>query len=65
MDKYICKVCAYIYEPNLGDPENGVPPKTSFEKLPKEWVCPICGVTQDEFEILPEEEYEKLPHRGI
>jgi len=62
MDKYICKVCATIYDPILGDPENGVPPGTPFDKLPKDWVCPICGTPSDKFEILPPDEYEKLIH---
>lgn len=64
MDKYICKICAYIYDPNLGDPDNGVSPGTAFENLPEEWTCPVCGATQDEFEKLPQEEYEKLPHES-
>lgn len=53
MNKYICKVCGYIYDPELGDPDNGVSPGTPFEKLPEEWVCPICFVPQDQFEKLP------------
>ena len=60
MDKYICKVCATIYDPVLGDPEDGVPQGTPFENLPKEWLCPVCGSTQDKYELLPPEEYERL-----
>lgn len=52
MDKYECIVCGYIYDPALGDPENGAPAGTPFEKLPEEWTCPICGVTKDEFKKL-------------
>ena len=44
MDKYICTVCDYVYDPELGDPENGIEPGTSFEDLPEDWVCPLCGV---------------------
>ncbi len=50
MAKYKCTVCGYIYEPELGDPDNGVKPGTAFEQLPKEWVCPVCGAMQSEFE---------------
>jgi len=60
MDKYICKVCATVYDPEVGDLEDGVQPGTPFEKLPEDWSCPSCGSTKDKFEILPEEEYEKL-----
>ena len=50
MDKYKCTVCGYIYDPQNGDPDNGVEPGTSFEKVPDSWVCPECGVGKDQFE---------------
>ena len=49
-EKYICTICEYVYDPELGDPENGIEPGTSFEDLPADWVCPLCGVGKDEFE---------------
>lgn len=52
MKKYECTVCGYIYDPELGDPENGVAPGTSFEDVPDDWVCPECGVEKDLFEPL-------------
>lgn len=50
MDKYVCQVCGYVYDPEQGDPESGIDPGTSFEKLPEDWVCPICGAPKDDFE---------------
>lgn len=50
MDKYICPVCGYVYDPEVGDPENGVSPGTPFEKLPDDWTCPVCEVGKEEFE---------------
>ncbi len=50
MAKYKCTVCGYIYDPKLGDPDSGVAPGTPFEKLPADWVCPVCGASKDEFE---------------
>ena len=50
MDRYICTVCGYIYDPAKGDVENGIAPGTSFEKLPEDWVCPECGAAKDQFE---------------
>ena len=47
--KYKCNVCGYVYDPSLGDPMSGVPAKTPFEKLPADWVCPVCGAGKDEF----------------
>jgi rubredoxin len=52
MDKYVCQVCGYIYDPELGDPDSGIPKGTAFESLPTDWKCPICGVGKDEFEKL-------------
>ncbi len=50
MDKWECLVCGYVYDPQLGDSEGGIEPGTSFEKLPDDWVCPICGAPKDQFE---------------
>ena len=49
MDKWQCTVCPYIYDPALGDPDNGMPAGTQFEALPADWVCPVCGVPKNKF----------------
>ena len=49
MKKYVCGVCGYVYDPAKGDPDNGVPAGTPFEKLPDSWVCPVCGAAKSEF----------------
>jgi rubredoxin len=49
MKRYVCDVCGYIYDPAVGDPENGVPAGTAFENLPDGWVCPVCGAGKDQF----------------
>ncbi|MDI6841890.1 MAG: rubredoxin [Methanothermobacter wolfeii] len=49
MDKYVCQMCGYIYDPEEGDPNSGIEPGTSFEELPDDWVCPVCGVGKDQF----------------
>lgn len=54
MKKYKCKVCGYIYDPRKGDPEGGIKPNTSFERLPSDWVCPLCGAGKDQFEPVEE-----------
>ncbi len=50
MDKYICVVCGYVYDPEQGDPAGDIDPGVSFEELPEDWVCPLCGVGKDDFE---------------
>ena len=50
MNRYICKVCGYVYDPEKGDPENGIKPGTLFEDLPDDWVCPVCGASKNDFD---------------
>ena len=49
MDKYVCGPCGYVYDPEAGDPDNNIKPGTSFDDIPDDWECPICGVGKDEF----------------
>jgi len=49
MGKYVCDVCGYVYDPAVGDEENGVEPGTAFEDLPDDWVCPLCGAGKEDF----------------
>ena len=54
MKKYKCTVCGYVYDPAIGDPDNGVAAGTSFEDIPDTWVCPECGVSKEDFEVVEE-----------
>ncbi|MBR0281303.1 MAG: rubredoxin [Oscillibacter sp.] len=47
--KYICSVCNYVYDPEKGDPEHGIPAGTPFEKLPDDWKCPRCKQSKEKF----------------
>ncbi|SKA06613.1 rubredoxin [Selenihalanaerobacter shriftii] len=49
MDKCRCTVCGYIYSPEEGSTKTGVEPGTSFEDIPEDWVCPVCGVDKSQF----------------
>jgi rubredoxin len=49
MKRYVCNVCGYIYDPAEGDPDNGVEAGTSFENVPEDWICPVCGASKDDF----------------
>ncbi len=48
--KYKCTVCGHIYDPEKGDKEQGIPPGTSFDDLPDNWTCPVCGADKEDFE---------------
>lgn len=50
MKKWKCSICGYIYDPSIGDPDNGVKPGTAFEEISEDWACPACGATKDMFE---------------
>ena len=50
MQKWVCVPCGYVYDPEEGDPNNGIEPGTAFEDLPDDWVCPVCGVDKSFFE---------------
>jgi len=50
MEKWKCTICGYVYDPENGDPDGNIPPGTPFEKIPDDWVCPICGAAKDQFE---------------
>jgi rubredoxin len=52
--KYQCLACEYIYDPAIGDPDSGVAPGTTFEDIPDDWMCPLCGVSKDMFEPITE-----------
>jgi rubredoxin len=52
MAKWECVVCGYIYDPEKGDPDAGIPPGTAFEDLPDDWVCPLCLLDKTNFKKL-------------
>ena len=55
MKKYVCDVCGWVYDPEVGDPEGGIAPGTAFEDIPDDWVCPLCGVGKEDFSPVEEQ----------
>jgi rubredoxin len=51
MKKYVCGICGYVYDPYKGDQDGGIAAGTSFDKLPADWTCPVCGASKDEFAL--------------
>lgn len=49
MKKWACTICGYVYDPSKGDPDNGVVPGTTWEDVPDDWECPICGAPKSDF----------------
>ena len=54
MKKYECDTCGYVYDPAVGDPDGGIAPGTAFEDIPDDWVCPLCGVSKEDFSVVEE-----------
>lgn len=52
MKKYVCDVCGWVYDPEIGDPDGGIAPGTAFEDIPDDWECPECGVTKEDFSLM-------------
>jgi rubredoxin len=50
MDKYVCTVCGYVYDPAQGEPDNDIAPGTAFDDLPEDYECPVCGASKEDFE---------------
>ena len=49
MKKYVCQICGWVYDEEVGDPGRGIAPGTKFEDLPEDFECAICGVGKDNF----------------
>ena len=49
MAKYVCEVCGWEYDPEVGVPEKGIEPGTPWEQVPEDFECPLCGVGKDQF----------------
>jgi len=48
----MCVVCGFVYEEEQGLPEEGIPPGTAWADIPPNWVCPECGASKDDFEMI-------------
>lgn len=46
---FYCPICAYVYEPHIGDETQGIEPGTSFSDIPEDWICPICAAAKSVF----------------
>jgi len=49
MKKYVCTLCTWVYDPEIGVPELGIKPNTPFEDLPDDFLCPACLADKSAF----------------
>ena len=52
MSKWICLICGFIYDEAKGLPEEGIAPGTLWQDIPDDWVCPECGASKSDFEMI-------------
>lgn len=55
---FICELCGYVYKVERGDPDHGIEPGTEFEDIDSEWTCPLCGAAKEDFEAVPDDDYD-------
>ena len=51
MDRYVCEICGYVYDPNEGDLDHDINPDLAFDEIPEDWLCPTCGAPKEDFLI--------------
>ncbi len=47
-----CLVCGWSYDEAKGWPQDGIAPGTRWEDIPDDWMCPECGVSKSDFEMV-------------
>ncbi len=52
MKKYRCIVCGWVYDEYLGTSKEESELGQKWENIPEDWVCPDCGASKSEFEIV-------------
>ncbi len=48
--KYVCTVCGYVYDEEVGDPEHGIAPGTKWEDVTEGYQCPLCMMGKEYIE---------------
>lgn len=56
MAKYMCMVCRFVYDEDVGLPDKGIPAGTKWDDLPDDWICPVCGSPKEEFVLMDDDD---------
>lgn len=49
--KFRCRYCAFLYDEELGLPEDGIAPGTRWEDIPEDFYCPQCGAGKEDYDM--------------
>lgn len=50
--KWRCLICDYVYDEEVGAPQDGIPPGTRWDDVPESWTCPDCGASKADFQMV-------------
>ena len=50
--KYVCLLCAFVYDEEQGWPDDGIAAGTRWEDVPDDWMCPDCSAMKEDFEMV-------------
>jgi len=50
--KLECKICWYVYQPEIGDDYWQIASGTPFSQLPEDWTCPECDGNKNDFMVI-------------
>ncbi|MCD8499718.1 MAG: rubredoxin [Gammaproteobacteria bacterium] len=49
---YMCQLCGLLYNEAEGWPDEGIAPGTRWHDVPETWLCPECGASKADFEMI-------------
>lgn len=50
--RFRCRYCSHVYDEALGDPDGDIAPGTRYEDIPDDWVCPECGASKSDYDLI-------------
>lgn len=65
MAKYVCTVCGFIYDEDIGIPDSKIMAHTLWKDLDEDWVCPICKASKSAFKELKEESVKNINRENV
>lgn len=52
MKTFMCLICSFVYDEEVGEAESGLAAGTRWDDVPHEWRCPECGAGKEDFQMV-------------
>ena len=49
--KFRCRYCGFVYDEELGLPDEGIAPGTRWDDIPDDFYCPQCGAGKEDYDM--------------